>query len=106
MIRASMRSMLKADGYRIVSAANGEQALDLLHHGLRPCLILLGFTMLGMNGMTFRSLLRNPALAAIPVATYANHLTGGAEALAAVRLGRRFDASEVLDLVNRRCAKY
>ena len=53
-IRQSMRFLLELDGFKVVTAANGAQALSQLRRGLRPCVILLDLMMPIMDGFEFR----------------------------------------------------
>jgi CheY-like chemotaxis protein len=67
-IREVLSDTLAIEGYAVVSAANGRQALDLLHAGLDADLILLDLLMPVMNGWEFRAAQRaDPALSRIPV---------------------------------------
>jgi two-component system, sensor histidine kinase len=68
-IRAMLSEVLGDEGYNIVSAANGQEALNHLHHnGGLPQLILLDLMMPTMNGWVFLSHQQQDAkLAAIPV---------------------------------------
>src|SRR5262245_64661015 len=60
---------LQLAGFEALGVANGQEALDLLQRGLRPCLILLDVLMPEMNGIEFRTKqLASPELASIPVA--------------------------------------
>jgi CheY-like chemotaxis protein len=66
--RIMLATLLTVDGYRVITASNGAQALDQarLHH---PCLILLDLTMPVMDGRTFRERqLADRAIRDIPVA--------------------------------------
>ena len=68
-IRSSLCDLLQEEGHRAVGASNGQQALDLLRRGDRPCVILLDLMMPVMDGETFRhEQLGDPALRGIPVA--------------------------------------
>ena len=61
-------AVLKRACYQAVSAHNGREALDLLHQGFRPCVILLDLAMPEMDGFVFRQRqLADPEIAAIPV---------------------------------------
>jgi CheY-like chemotaxis protein len=61
--------LAEAHGLETVVAANGQEALDRLRAGLRPCVIVLDLAMPVMDGFTFRrAQLADPALADIPVA--------------------------------------
>lgn len=66
--REVLAQILEEEGYQVLGAANGEEALLSLHRGARPCLILLDLRMPIMDGLTFRAAQRgDPALADIPV---------------------------------------
>jgi CheY-like chemotaxis protein len=59
---------LELEGFPVRLAANGKLALDSLHDGERPCLIILDLMMPVMNGWQFREVQRtDPDLAKIPV---------------------------------------
>jgi CheY-like chemotaxis protein len=67
-IRASLKDVLESEGYRVVAASNGREALDRLHDMPRPCLILLDLMMPVMNGWEFAEALEADAgLSAIPI---------------------------------------
>jgi CheY-like chemotaxis protein len=68
-ILAAARLVLECAGYDVRSAANGTEALSLLHQESAPCrLILLDLMMPVMNGWEFRAeQVRDPSLSAIPV---------------------------------------
>jgi CheY-like chemotaxis protein len=56
------------DGYAVIGATNGSEALALLDSGLRPDVIVLDLLMPGMDGWDFRTAqLNEPSIAAIPV---------------------------------------
>ncbi len=68
LTRGAMRMVLEWEGYRVSCAANGQEALDLLHKGERPALILLDIGMPVLDGRQFREEQeKDPALAQIPV---------------------------------------
>ena len=70
-VRRSLEWFLRLDGYRVVTAINGADALEKLHAGLRPCIILLDLVMPQMDGFEFRQRQRtDPSLADIPVVVY------------------------------------
>jgi CheY-like chemotaxis protein len=67
-IRDTLTQILEEEGYRVEGAENGQDALDRLHAGRLPSLILLDLMMPVMNGWQFRAVqLRDPSLRAIPV---------------------------------------
>ncbi len=76
--RTSMALVFEARGYPVAVAANGQEALDLLRQGIRPCLILLDLMMPVMTGSEFlQQQKQDSSLAGIPViiisAADANH---------------------------------
>ena len=63
-----IREAIEEEGYLVVTARDGEDALDLLRAGATPCVILLDLRMPGMGGEEFRRRqLADPRLAGIPV---------------------------------------
>jgi len=59
---------LRDRGYEVESAADGEQAIQLLRAGARPGLILLDLMMPRMSGSEFRmAQLADPVLSDLPV---------------------------------------
>jgi CheY-like chemotaxis protein len=66
--RDILRDLLEANGYPVMTAKNGKDALDRLKSFAAPCLILLDLRMPVMDGWTFRErMLADPLLATIPV---------------------------------------
>src|SRR5438876_981882 len=85
--RAAMTVVLEGTGFKVVSAANGQEALDHLQEHRSPCLILLDLMMPVMDGWQFRDRQRDdPTLAGIPVVVVSADGNVGqkAEALGAV----------------------
>lgn len=67
-VRAGMVEWLQAEGFRVVAAENGRDALAQLRAGLKPALIVLDLMMPVMDGIEFREeQLNDAALADIPV---------------------------------------
>ena len=69
-ILEAMKDYLTDEGYRVLTAQNGQQALDLLASAPRPCIILLDLFMPVMNGLQFlqkRAMGEEEAIKAIPV---------------------------------------
>ena len=81
-LRRTIGEALEAQGYDVVAAANGAEALEALRReGTRPCLILLDLMMPVMNGYEFRKEQRaDPALAEIPVVVISAHARGQVDA--------------------------
>ena len=68
-IRDVLTDALEAEGYRVVTAADGIEALDWLRAEVaRPCIILLDLMMPRMDGIQFRTeVMNDPASPLIPV---------------------------------------
>ena len=67
-VRESLRDALTDEGYNIVVASNGMEALRLLPTLDRPCAVILDLIMPRLSGTEVYSAMRaDPALAAIPV---------------------------------------
>ncbi len=66
-VRSMISILLGLEGYRVSTAENGREALDVLHGGVRPDLILVDLMMPVMNGWQFRAeQVRDPSIADIP----------------------------------------
>ena len=52
-IRDAFEDVLRDEGYRVFSAADGKAALDLLDAGVQPNVILLDLMMPRLNGFDF-----------------------------------------------------
>jgi CheY-like chemotaxis protein len=67
-IRSALEDVLLSEGYTVVGARDGQQALTYLHQGKRPSAILLDLWMPVMDGWQLRDeLLKDESLAKIPV---------------------------------------
>ena len=67
-MREAMRGYLEETGRRVVTAGDGDTALQVLRQGLRPSLILLDLWMPGTDGWQLRyDLMRHPKLYDIPI---------------------------------------
>lgn len=67
-IRESMRELLELEGFDVVAAANGREALDVVRSGWRPCAVLLDLFMPVMDGWQFLAEIeRDRQLSDLPV---------------------------------------
>ena len=67
-IRDALKDLLEDEGYRVLTADNGRDALETLAGGAAPRVILLDLMMPVMDGWQFRiEQKKDPLLAAIPV---------------------------------------
>ncbi len=102
-IRSGLVSVLEDEGYAVLSAGDGEQALRMLRAGQRPFVILLDLMMPVMDGRQFRQAqLAEPALAPIPVvvltAEPASRLAGRVPGALAT-LGKPFELRALLGIL-------
>jgi CheY-like chemotaxis protein len=110
-IREVVRQFLKLGGFQVSTAVNGQDALEQIDAGLRPCLILLDVMMPVMDGVTFAERLRalpDRVLADTPIVllTGAHDIQSAhkrAQALEVIRKPVSFD--RVVDVVGHHCRK-
>ncbi len=104
-IRAALCAILREEGHRVLSAADGSEALAQLRGGERPAIILLDLMMPAMSGAEFRAAqLGDPRLAGIPVVVLSAdcRFLETARALgAAAAFGKPFEVSLLLDTISR-----
>ena len=66
--RQALMQLLELEGFKVVGASNGAEAMDYLSVSELPCLIILDLLMPVMSGRQLRAaLLQAPDLAIIPV---------------------------------------
>ena len=106
-LRAVVTTILEGEGYAVLEAVHGLDALEKLRAVRDVCLILLDLYMPAMNGWTFRDIqTKDPAIADIPVvvmtadADAARH-AAGLGVLAAMT--KPIDFDRLLDLLERHC---
>jgi CheY-like chemotaxis protein len=67
-VREAFITLLLMHGYRASGASSGMHALERLHEGLRPCVVLLDLRMPEMDGWSVWARMHaEPQLASIPV---------------------------------------
>ena len=70
-VREALAALLESCRYRVVTASDGLDALDMLRGGLDPCLILLDLHMPVMDGFRFRAeQLKNERIANVPTVVF------------------------------------
>jgi len=106
-IREVLREVLEEAGFRVIWAANGQEALAQLRLGRAPRVILLDLMMPVMDGLAFRTAQRrDPALAPIPVVVISaderiEHKISDMQPDG--YLPKPFELRKLLDTVNRYC---
>ena len=93
--------VLESEGFRVQTAKNGAEALEILRSGTQPELVLLDMMMPVMNGWEFlETIARTPALRSIPVvvltAAGTTSIPGAAEILR-----KPFDLGMLVTVVER-----
>jgi CheY-like chemotaxis protein len=108
-VRRSLEWLLRAEGYAVVTAVHGADALRKLQAGLRPCLILLDLQMPEMDGFEFRKLqLQDLRLAPIPVLVYSGVRDPAAtlkQLNAVAYVQKPLDLDKLLKIVETHCRK-
>lgn len=107
-VRMALETLLTSQGYGVVTACEGEEALDRLRGGLRPCVILLDLMMPKLDGWQFRhAQLADPVLARIPVIAFSGHeaLRERASEMGITEVcSKPVDPDQLLRLVKRYCS--
>lgn len=107
-LREMMALALQMAGNRVVCARNGQEALGVLQHRPRPCVILLDLMMPVMDGWTFRAALERDAhLSKIPVVVVSAlgaDVAGRLHATAVIP--KPVDLDELLDVVCEYCDEH
>ena len=105
--REALVLLLESEGYHVVEAGHGREALAHLRTEETISLILLDLMMPVMDGWQFRAeQVRDPGLAAIPVIVISGAGSVAAKALAqgaAGYLRKPIDVDRLLDIVARHC---
>ena len=108
VFRDAVCDLLRQEGVEVTCAEDGQDGLDLLRGGYRPCLILLDVAMPFVDGMSFRrQQLEDPEIASIPVTVVSGHPRKEKEAM---RLGvsgylrKPISPRQLLEVVERHCS--
>ncbi len=76
-IREMIKVLLEVDGYRVVTAIDGIDAIEKLGTGEEPALILVDLMMPRMDGEQFIVALRRSGAAKVPVIVMSGHDVSG-----------------------------
>jgi CheY-like chemotaxis protein len=104
-VRDMMAVSLQLEGHRVVTARNGQHALEVLDRGPRPCLILLDLMMPVMDGWEFqRRVAERPEFREIPIVVVS---AAGGDLLRQIRsaafLPKPIDLDRLLNVVCEFC---
>ncbi len=101
-IRDAVSAVLEAEGYTVLTAENGQEALAILERGL-PCVVLLDLMMPIMNGWDFmEAVTRRRRLADLPVVDVSAYSARKAEGVRRV-LKKPLDVNQLLAAVADYC---
>jgi signal transduction histidine kinase len=102
-LRSSLSELLRSDGYDVIGAANGSEALEYLRQSPAPDLILLDLMMPVKDGWQFRiEQKRDPNISSIPVLAISADDTPKAVAIdAEMYLKKPFQYTALLDAIRR-----
>jgi CheY-like chemotaxis protein len=105
-VRDAVARLLEKNGYLVLPAGNGQEALDVLHEStVLPSLILLDIMMPIMDGQAFyEEQQADPDLCDIPVVAFSSFsgaLDGMGDIKSLERLEKPMQAEQLLDSVHR-----
>src|SRR5258706_720732 len=102
--RDCVKCLLELEGYTVVTAGSGDEALAIVRSGLDPGLVVLDLMMPGTDGFHFmKEQTHDARLSSIPVVVCSGHpemTTHSAISGAAACLQKPVDIERLLDLVN------
>jgi CheY-like chemotaxis protein len=103
-LREMIREALELNGYAVVAAEDGHQALVRLPGIEQLCLVLIDLLMPGMNGWDlFEELKRRPELDGVPIVVYSSVSNRAPNAATRV-LQKPLTFGELLSTVRQYCA--
>jgi len=107
-LRESLSQALRDHGFAVTQAGNGQQALDLLHSGSRPGVILLDLMMPVLSGWQLRDALReDPSLAQIPQLVISAYVDEAEQVVLALPpddcIRKPFHLRILIDAIERHC---
>ncbi len=104
-LREMMREALELSGYAVVTAREGQEALDRISRIEHLCLVLLDLLMPGMNGWDFfKSMRARPELAHVPVVVHSSTPSAAPAGVTRV-LQKPVELDRLLSVVREFCAK-
>jgi CheY-like chemotaxis protein len=104
-VRDMMSLALQFAGHRVITAANGRDALELLHRE-RPCIILLDLMMPVMDGWQFYAALeQDPELRRVPLVVISALVDVSSRMPADAHLSKPVDIDQMLEVVDTMCRR-
>jgi CheY-like chemotaxis protein len=102
-LREMMREVLELNGYSVVTASEGQAALEAIERIEHLCLVLLDLLMPGMNGWDFFKEIRaRGEYARVPVIVHSSAPSGAPQGATRV-LRKPVDLERLLDVVREFC---
>lgn len=107
-LRESLSQALQDHGFGVTTAANGQEALDLLQAGARPSVILLDLMLPVLNGWQLRDVLRHdPDLGQIPQLVISAYMDEAEQVVLALPpddcIRKPFHLRILIDAIERHC---
>ena len=103
-IRTIVKDALEWEGYRVYTASNGKEGMEILFEMPAPCLILLDLMMPVMNGWEFADALETDrAYADIPIVTLSAFSDPEKRIRAAGSIKKPVDLDALFILVRKHC---
>lgn len=103
-VQDSLKMALEIDGYNVVTANNGKEALDKLKKIPTPCLILLDLMMPIMNGWEFMDIInKDILLSAIPIVIVSAFSNKGDNFKVLEYIQKPIDLNTLLSTVSKHC---
>jgi CheY-like chemotaxis protein len=103
-LREAIREALEEAGYAVVTAREGQEALDAIPRIDHICLVLLDLLMPGMNGWEFLEAVKTrPELACLPVIVHTSAPSHGLAGVVKV-LQKPLQIDRLLSVVREYCA--
>jgi CheY-like chemotaxis protein len=104
VLRDLIADVLALEGYRVITAADGVEALDRLGEGRRPCVILMDLAMPRMDGFELAAHVRaEPEWESIPIVVLSALLPGKTVPDAAAHLAKPVPMNELLETIAAHC---
>jgi CheY-like chemotaxis protein len=106
-VRTTMRDVVMDEGYTVVEAANGAEALAYLRANPRPCLVLLDLMMPVCNGFEFLDRVRDDSrlktLPVLVVSAARDRLSSAASDAVVGVLAKPVELETLLEVIQRHC---